>query len=531
MKTEGMAKQIEALSLMADTRWFALFMQQGTGKTWTFLADAEDLYGKGKVDSVLVIAPSGVHENWVLREIPKHLSVPHVAHYWSPNPGKARRYVLQRDLLTLRAELRILTVNYEAVARSKDAFDFVADFLQSSRALMILDESQRIKDTTTSTYKKTMELRDFAIARRIGTGTPMDKPQDIFGQMQFLKAGLLGTNNYRAFMSEYTRLVDPARTMLGHPERPTSEDYRAAAMVKNNPRMRYAIQVARDEITGLPMYRNLDRLRKLVGAHSFRCLKTECLDLPPKVFQTQFFHLSPKQRAAYALLEDELRVQARDGELLPIHKLAKFTKLQQITSGYVMVPGDPEPVYIGDDNPRLHSLIDRMKDIDGQKIVWCRFREELASLARLFRDSNISFVEYHGDVKKKDRNTNLDSFQAGEQEVFLGVQKAGGVGLTITAASTTFFCSNEYSAIIRDQAEDRNHRRGSEIHESVLYIDMAAIDTIDQSITRAFQEKLSLAATILGDRNIDMSGVNEQRVTEDDLSQWLGESETDEFVG
>jgi SNF2 family DNA or RNA helicase len=140
-------------------------------------------------------------------------------------------------------------------------------------------------------------------------------------------------------------------------------------------------------------------------------------------------------------------------------------------------------------------------------------------------------VEYHGDVKKKDRNTNLDSFQAGEQEVFLGVQKAGGVGLTITAASTTFFCSNEYSAIIRDQAEDRNHRRGSEIHESVLYIDMAAIDTIDQSITRAFQEKLSLAATILGDRNIDMSGVNEQRVTEDDLSQWLGESETDEFVG
>lgn len=524
MKTQGMDKQIEALSRMADTRWFALFMQQGTGKTWTFLADAEDLFNKGKIDSILVEAPSGVHENWVLREIPKHLEVPHVAHYWSPNPGKARKYVLVRDLLTTRGVLRILSVNYEAVARSREAFDFVVDFLQSSRALMILDESHRIKDTRTSTFKKTMELRDFAIARRIGTGTPMDKPQDIFGQMQFLKEGLLGTNNFRAFMAEYARLVDPARTMQGHPEIPTSEDFRMAAQVQNNPRMRFAIQVAKDETTGLPIYRNLEKLRKLVAAHSFRCLKTECLDLPPKVYQTHYFHLTKAQRAAYDMLEEELRVMSRDGELLPVHKLAKFTKLQQITSGFVMVPGDPEPVYVGDDNPRLHSLIDRMQDIDGQKIVWCRFREEIASLARLFRDSGITFTEYHGGIKKKDRNAQLDAFQErGESEVLLGVQKAGGVGLTITAAATTFFCSNEYSAIVRDQAEDRNHRRGSEIHDSVLYIDMAAINTIDQSITRAFQEKLSLAATIMGDRGIDMSGVSDQRVEESDLAEWIGE--------
>lgn len=500
MKTQGMEHQREALTRMADARWFALFMEQGTGKTWTFLADAEDLYRKGKIDAILVEAPSGVHENWILREIPLHLEVPHVAHYWRAGMGKRQRAKLEADLLRPTDKLRILSVNYEAIARSKDAFEFCEAFLQSTRCLYILDESQRIKNIQSATHKKTMELRPYARAARIGTGTPMDKPEDIFGQYEFMKSGLLGTSNYRAFMAEYA-------VLLNYREPQTREDWAMRRQVEANPRMQWATIVARDEVTGHPMYRNLDRLQKLVAGHSFRKLKSECMDLPPKVYTNHYFELTPDQRRAYDLLEDELRVESSSGVLTPVHRLAKFGKLQQITSGFVFVPGEEEPRYIGEKNPRLIAIADRLEDLTGQTIIWARFKEEVRALGNLLRDMKIPFVEYHGDIGKGDRNEAIDRFQGGEVQAFLGVQKAGGVGLTLTAASSTIFCSNEFSALVRAQAEDRCHRKGSEVHDSILYIDAVARDTIDESIASAHQFKTSLAARVLGDRSIDMRGV------------------------
>jgi SNF2 family DNA or RNA helicase len=505
-----MTQQIEALRRMAGAEWFALFMEQGTGKTWAYLADAERYYLDGKIDAIFVLAPSGVHENWVLREIPLHMDCNYVAHFWRSGMGKRARAALARDLLTPNSEnkLRIFTMNFEAMARSKEAFQFAVDFMQANRAIFVLDESQRIKNIKSATHKKVMEARPYARARRIGTGTPMDKPEDIFGQMQFLEPGLLGTSNYRAFMSEFAVIADASRTQPGSRELPIAEDWRLAAQIRENPRMAWSIQIARDEHTGLPMYRNLERLRKLIEPHAYRVLKKDCLDLPEKLYTNHYFELTPAQREAYELAEDELRVRSQDGTLTPIHKLSKFGKLQQITSGFVFVPGEPDPVYIGDRNPRLLAIMDRLEDLPGQKIIWARFREEISSLANLMRDSKIPFVEYHGGIGKNDRNEAIDKFQGGEAEVFLGVQKAGGVGLPLYAASNAMFCSNEFSALIRLQAEDRCHRKGSEIHESILYTDLVARDSIDESIARAHQFKMGLAACVLGDRGIDIRGIN-----------------------
>ena len=73
MITKGMAHQIQALQRMAGRSSYALFMEQGTGKTWALLADAERLYAKGQIDCLLVVAPNGVHTNWINREIPAHI--------------------------------------------------------------------------------------------------------------------------------------------------------------------------------------------------------------------------------------------------------------------------------------------------------------------------------------------------------------------------------------------------------------------------------------------------------------------------
>ena len=495
MKTEGMSQQITALERMDGKYYYALFMEQGTGKTWALLADAERYWKRGKVAGLLVLAPNGVHTNWVLREIPAHMDCDPMAVAWKSGAGaaaaRARAKILQPS-----PRLRILTMNYEAL-RGGEALDFALQFLQSGPCIMVLDESQKIKNPTSKLTLAVNKLKAHSVARRIGSGTPMDKPPDIYAQMDFLCSGLLGTTNYRAFVAEYAVLAN-------HREPVTDADWAMHRQVQRNPRMATAQIVARDEFTGRPLYRNLEKLNGLVEQHSYRVLKRDCLDLPEKVYQSIYFDLSRAQMAAYELMEENLRIQLENGELTAVSALSSLIKLQQITSGYVVVPGREELLYLEDENPRIQAVVSAVEDVRGKVIVWARFREEVRALGVALRAAGRTVVEYHGGVSAADREVAIDSIQNGEADVFIGVQKAGGTGLTLTAAETTIYCSNEYSAIVRNQSEDRNHRKGTT--GTVVYIDIVATGTLDESITRAHQWKTDLAGAILGDKKLNLRG-------------------------
>lgn len=498
MKTTGMSQQITALERMDGKRYYALFMEQGTGKTWAFLADAERYWLRKKIVGLFVLAPNGVHTNWILREIPAHMQEGIVqAGSWRSGMGKSDAAKLSKLLQPNPHKLRILTMNYEAL-RGAGARDFALQFLQSGPVMMVLDESQKIKNPTSSTTKEVMKLKTHSVARRIGSGTPMDKPQDVYAQMDFLAPGLLGATNYRAFVSEYA-------VVANFKDPKTDSDWALARQVAKNPRMAQAQIIARDAKTGQPLYRNLDRLQGKVAAHSYRVLKVDCLDLPPKVYQSVYFDLTPAQLRAYTLMEEECRIMLETGEATAVSALSALVKLQQITSGYVVVPGREELMYIGEANPRVQAVVDAVEDVQGKVIVWARFREEVRALAAALGAAGREVVQYHGDVKPTDRELAIDRLQNGDADVFIGVQRAGGTGLTLTAAETTIYCSNEYSAIVRNQSEDRNHRKGTT--GTVVYIDIVAAGTIDESITKAHQWKTDLSSAILGDCKLDFRGL------------------------
>lgn len=490
MKTRGMDHQLRALREMSGRTGFALFMEQGTGKTWTLLADAERLYASGKIDAVLVIAPNGVHTNWVRREIPTHMDANVIARYWRSGAGKRHRAQLE-ELLRPRGEgeappLRILAINIDAIA-TKDGLDFALRFLNATRALIIIDESARIKNLDARRTKIALGLRKHAVAARIASGLPItNSPLDIFAQMEFLESGLLGTASFRAFAAEYAELLQRGDPMFDR-------------LVQRNPNSARAMIVARDE-NGAPRWRNLERLQKLIAPHSFRVLKRDCLDLPDKIYKQHYFDLAPKQRAAYELMEQEFRIQLEDGSVEPVAELAGLMKLQQITSGFVIVPGRDAPMYIEDDNPRLKALIDLVEDIDGKFIVWARFREELRAIARALTAAGVKVVEYHGGIGSAARELAVDEFQSGSARAFVGQQHAGGIGLTLTAAENVIYYSNDFDLDHRKQSEDRAHRIGTV--RNVVYTDLVATETVDEPIAKALQRKERLAAQILGDRNL-----------------------------
>lgn len=487
MKTAAMAHQLEALRRMQGKEYFGLFMEQGTGKTWTLLADMERLYSSGKIDAALVIAPKGVHTNWVTREIPTHMDAPVIARRWRSGGGKKWMKHVE-ELFRPREDgeqvpLRVLSMNIDALI-TKDGFAFAKKFLSLTKAMFIIDESSRIKSVSAGRTQAAERLKPLSLYRRIASGTPITQsPIDAFAQMEFLESGLLGTTSYRAFVAEYAELMDRNHPMM-------------LELARRNPRVASAQVVAKNR-DGTPKWKNLDKLQRLLEPHTYRVLKKDCLDLPDKIYTQHFFDMTAEQQRAYALMQDELRLELENGDKLTVKELASLMKLQQITSGFVMRPDSADPVLIGEKNPRLSALMEIVEDISGQFIVWARFHEELRAVAHALREAGLRVVEYHGRIGTNEREEAVDAFQSGNADVFVGQPQSGGIGLTLTNAGDVIYYSNDFNLETRLQSEDRAHRIGTK--KNVRYVDLIAAGTIDESVVRALQRKQNVASVVLGD--------------------------------
>jgi len=256
-------------------------------------------------------------------------------------------------------------------------------------------------------------------------------------------------------------------------------------------------QIVEKDDSGRPKYRNLDKLSSLIAPHSFRVLKSECLDLPEKIYKTLTFELTPTQKEVYKKAEEECRLVFENQET-PFTQLVAVTKLAQITSGYYIHPLAEEPVRIDGENPKLELLVERVKKIveDGEKlIVWARYRVEIEDIVLALEKAGIPCVEYHGGIGKADRTDAIDRFQEGDAKVFVGNQQAGGTGITLVAAGYVIYYSNDFSLRNRLQSEDRAHRIGQK--KNVVYINLVGEKTIDEAVVGALMNKKDVADTII----------------------------------
>jgi hypothetical protein len=93
-----------------------------------------------------------------------------------------------------------------------------------------------------------------------------------------------------------------------------------------------------------------------------------------------------------------------------------------------------------------------------------------------------------GGQSMTERTATVAAFQAGELDLICATTGAGGVGITLTAASTVVFLQRPWSLVESIQAEDRCHRIGSEIHDCIEIVDIVAADTIDTRVRAVLRE-------------------------------------------
>ena len=142
-----------------------------------------------------------------------------------------------------------------------------------------------------------------------------------------------------------------------------------------------------------------------------------------------------------------------------------------------------------------------LEETDGKVIIWANYVEDIKNIVESLKKAygDASTVEYHGGVDPTLRQENIALFQEKNSPTryFVGNAQTGGYGITLTAANTVVYYSNNYDLEKRLQSEDRAHRIGQT--GSVTYVDLIAENTIDERIVKSLRSKINIANEIMGE--------------------------------
>jgi SNF2 family DNA or RNA helicase len=467
VKTVPYAHQKKVLEESWEAISYALLLEMGTGKSKILLDTIALLYASGRITGALIVAPKGVVGNWIDGQIPAHLcdKIPRTVLLWGAEQTKIN--VQAQARLTSCPGLAVLAMNVEALATVRGQ-EYAARFLRARPCLMAIDESTTVKNPSAQRTRAAIKLGRLAAYRRIMSGTPVTRsPLDLYSQAQFLAPGLLDHSSFFSFRNRYAIL-----------------------------RQRRMGTRSFAEITG---YHRLDELRAKIERWSSRVMKSDCLDLPAKVYVTRAVELSAEQRRAYdQMRRDSVALLASGDVASATVVITQILRLHQICCGHLPVEGGG---VVALPHHRLDELMHILDETSGRVIIWATYRHDIhaieAAIASVYGREAV--VSYFGDTGEEARSFARDAFQdpASPVRYFVGQPRTGGYGLTLTAASAVIYYSNSFDLEIRLQSEDRAHRIGQT--QSVTYIDLMARGTVDERIVEALRAKLSLAGQVLGD--------------------------------
>ena len=465
-KTKPYAHQLTALEKSWNKESYAYFMEMGTGKTKVLIDNMAMLYDKGAINGALIVAPKGVIGTWYNQEIPTHLPdhIKNVSVLWQSNINKTQQEKLN-TLFETGEDLHILIMNVEAFSTDKGK-TFAAKFLRTHKTLTAIDESTVIKNPKAKRTKNILALADLCKYRRIMTGSPVTKnPLDLYSQCNFLDPFLLNFHSYFAFRNRYAEM----KTLHMHGRQ---------------------IQI----VNG---FKNLSELSDKLKGFSYRVLKEDCLDLPPKIWTKRHITLTPEQAKVYKQMKEQALAVLKGKQVTSVSALTQLMRLHQITCGHFAADdGSVQQIK----NNRLSELMDVLEETEGKAIIWAHYQHDIKNIVKEIEKVHGpgSVVTYYGLTPQDERQDNIKQFQSNDEVRFLiGTPATGGYGITLTQANTVIYYSNGYDLEKRLQSEDRAHRIGQK--KSVTYVDIMAEDTVDEKIVKALRKKINIASEVMGE--------------------------------
>jgi superfamily II DNA or RNA helicase len=415
----------------------------GLGKTLQVITLLRHVYGGGGgLPATLVVTPTSLLHNWY-NEVRRF--APELRVYLYTGDKRARGGALERGARSCQ----VVICSY-GIARND-----IEHLRDTPFHLVILDESQHVKNPGALTYRSIIQLP--AARRFVLTGTPVENSlEELWAQFNFVNEGILGslTSFKRDFVQKITREKDAGRERL---------------------------------------------LKRMIAPFLLRRTKEEVApELPPLLQERVYCNMTGAQQVVYEAEKNRARnllleVMEHPGESRGAFvALRSLHRLRQVANHPLLV----EPDYAGGSGKfdQIIMAFESLKASGHKVLVFSSYVRHLQLLARHFDARGWRHAMLTGDTR--DREAEIRRFTE-ERDVhcFFISLKAGATGLNLTAADYVFIIDPWWNPASEMQALSRAHRIGQE--KKVIVYRYISSETVEEKMLLLQASKTALYDTFI----------------------------------
>lgn len=257
------------------------------------------------------------------------------------------------------------------------------------------------------------------------------------------------------------------------------------------------------EIVG---YKNIKFLKTLLQKNMIRRLKSEVLDLPPKIYFNEYIENTSYQNNLYDHVANDIRNSVSEIKT-PANLLAKLIRLRQV-NGYpeavdtTLNVSDKDYLKKNAKMCRTLELIDEILERDEKVLVFSNWVEPLRTLYKFLRAKNYKVCCFTGTMNDSDREKNKQLFQTdADHKILIGTIGAMGTTHTFTAAQNAIFIDEPWTPADKLQAEDRIYRIGTK--SSVNIYTILTKGTVDEKVHKLLYNK-EVTSNYIVDNKLDI---------------------------
>ena len=420
----------------------------GLGKTLQAIALLSNLHEEKKKKSI-VIMPKSLIYNWE-NEIKK----------FSPKLKVGVYYGINRDFSSLR-KVDVILTTYGTVRND------IENLLEHKFDLLILDESQNIKNINSQTTKAVLLLN--AKKRVALSGTPIE-------------------NNLLELYSLF-RFLNPE--MFGSVQRFTNS---------------YILPIQKYSDTS-----TIEELKKKIYPFLLRRVKKEVLeDLPDKIEKLVYVDMNDEHRKFYeerrkyyySLLEKNTSSQ---GNFDKFFVLQAINELRHIVSSPEL---ETKKIISSKKEVLIENVIEAIEN-NHKVLVFVNYLSSIESICESLKENKIKYLKMTGQTK--DRQNLVDKFQSDSRyKVFVMTLKTGGVGLNLVSADTIFIYDPWWNTTVENQAIDRAYRLGQD--KTVFAYKMIMRNTIEEKILKLQEIKNKLLDDLISEDNLSTKNLSKNDI-------------------
>ena len=420
----------------------------GLGKTLQAIALLSKVHEEKKKKS-MVIMPKSLIYNWE-NEIKR----------FSPKLKVGIYYGINRDFSSLK-KVDIILTTYGTIRND------IENLLEQKFDLLVLDESQNIKNINSQTTKAVLLLN--AKKRVALSGTPIENNLlELYSLFRFLNPEMFGS------VQEFTN------------------DYIVP------------IQKYSDTST-------IEELRKKIYPFLLRRVKKEVLaDLPDKIEKLVYVDMNDKHRRFYeerrkyyySLLEKNTSSQ---GNFDKFFVLQAINELRHIVSSPEL---ESKKIISSKKEVLIENVVEAIEN-NHKVLIFVNYLSSIESICDSLKENKIKYLKMTGQTK--DRQNLVDKFQNDSRyKVFVMTLKTGGVGLNLVSADTIFIYDPWWNTTVENQAIDRAYRLGQD--KTVFAYKMIMRNTIEEKILKLQEIKNKLLDDLISEDNLSTKNLSKSDI-------------------